>query len=282
MKRLTLALTALALVAGCRSESTNTAGELGPAPPAQIKRLVTLAPSLTDLVLALDAGDRLVGVTRFDDALAVKSLPRVGGYNDPSLETIVRLAPDLVVCQPAPGNKGSVHAVAEAGISVRFFGLETLSDIRKTTLELGHLLDREDAAQALVSRIDEARRKARAAADKRSRRPKVALLVGIDPLIAAGPGSFSHELLVDAGADNIVERSPQSWPHLSPERLLGQAPDAILLVDVEHGADPARLPESLRAKVVTLKNTGLLQPSSGVIGSLEELTAVFDRVVADP
>lgn len=282
MKR--LALVALVLAAGCRSDpgSSDGGGELGPAPPAEIKRLVTLAPSLTNLVLELGAGDRLVGVTRFDDEPAVASLPRVGGYNDPSLETIVRLAPDLVVCQPAPGNKGSVQAVAQAGIAVRFFGLETLADIRQTTLALGKLLDREDAASDLVSRIDEARRKARAAADKRPRRPKVALLVGIDPLIAAGPGSFSHELLVDAGADNVVERSPQSWPHLSPERLLAQSPDAILLVDVEHGANPARLPESLRGKVVTLKNTGLLQPSSGVIGSLEELTAAFDRVVGGP
>lgn len=278
MKR--LMLIALVLVVGCRSESMDTSGELGPKPPSEIKRLVTLAPSLTDLVLALGAGDRLVGVTRFDEAPDVQSLVRVGGYNDPSLETIVRLAPDLVVCQPAPGNKGSVHAVADAGIPVRFFGLETLADIRKTTLALGQLLDRADAADALVSRIDEARNKARTAADKRARRPKVVLLVGIDPLIAAGPGSFSHELLVDAGADNIVERSPQSWPRLSPERLLSQSPDAILLVDVEHGPDSGKLPASLQDSVITLKNTGLLQPSSGVIGSLEELTTVFDGVVA--
>lgn len=280
MKR--LAIFTFLFVAACRSESVPSNGTLGPAPPAEIRRLVTLAPSLTQLVVELGAGDRLVGVTRFDDEPSVASLPRVGGYNDPSLETIVRLAPDLVVCQPAPGNKGSVQAVARAGIPVQFFGLETIADIRQTTLALGYLLDRNEAANDLVSRIDEARKKAQDAAKKRSRRPKVVLLVGIDPLIAAGPGSFSHELLVDAGADNIVERSPQSWPRLSPERLLGQSPDAVLLVEVEHGADPARLPESLQGKVVILKNTGLLQPSSGVIGALEELTAVFDRVVDEP
>ena len=275
-----LALVLLVLLTGCRRETTRSVGELGPPPPEQVKSVVSLAPSLTDLVVALGASERLVGVTRFDDAPAVKALPRVGGYNDPSLETILRLAPDVVVCQPSPGNKGAVYAVAEAGISVRFFGLETLADVRKTTFALGALLDRKDAAKALVGRIDTAREAARKAAKARSRRPKVALLVGIEPLIAAGPGSFSHELIEDAGGDNVVERSAQTWPQLSPERLLSQSPDALLFVGVEHGADPSRLPESLRDRVVMLDSPGLLRPGPGAVQALEELTRVFDRLAA--
>lgn len=275
-------LLTLVLTAGCRFDTPRRAGELGPSIEGEVTKVVSLAPSLSNLVIALGASHTLVGVTRFDEAPEVAGVTRVGGYNDPSLETIVRLAPDVVVCQPSPGNKGAVHAVADAGIPVRFFGLESLADVRSTTLALGTLLDREEAANTLVARMDEARQKARAAAERRARRPKVVLLVGIEPLMAAGPGSFSHELLEDAGGENVVGRSAQRWPQLSPERLIAQRPDAVLFVGVNHGADPARLPASLQDRVVVLSSPGLLQPGAGAIEALEELTRVFDRLVATP
>ncbi|HZX40356.1 MAG TPA: helical backbone metal receptor, partial [Myxococcaceae bacterium] len=78
---------------------------LGPAPRGEVRRLVTLAPSLTDVVLALGAGDRLVGVSRFDDRPEVARLPRVGGFVDPSVEAVLALHPDLVLAQPGPGNR---------------------------------------------------------------------------------------------------------------------------------------------------------------------------------
>lgn len=277
-----LLLLTLALLAGCREVTVQRAGELGPPVAGEVTKVVSLAPSLSGLVIALGAAPTLVGVTRFDEAPEVAQATRVGGYNDPSLETIVRLAPDVVLCQPSPGNKGAVHAVADAGIPVRFFGLESLADVRATTLALGTLLDREKEAEALVTRMDEARSTAREAAARRPRRPKVVLLVGIEPLIAAGPGSFSHELIVDAGGDNVVRRSAQRWPQLSPERLLAERPDAVLFVGVEHGADPKRLPASLQDRVVLLSSTGLLQPGTGAVEALEELTAVFDRLAAQP
>lgn len=270
----------LVLLAGCRGDAARRAGELGPPVSEQVSRIVSLAPSLSNLVIALGASEKLVGVTRFDDAPEVAKITRVGGYNDPSLETIVRLAPDVVLCQPSPGNKGAVHAVAGAGIPVRFFGLESLEDVKTTTLALGSLLEREDAARTLVARIDAARHQAREAAARRRRKPKVVLLVGIEPLIAAGPDSFSHELIADAGGENIVARSAQRWPQLSPERLIAQDPDAVLFVGVDHGADPTRLPVSLQDRVVILQSPGLLQPGAGAIEALEELTRVFDRLAA--
>src|SRR5205085_3973848 len=88
-----------------------TRQHLGPATPAQVRRVVTLAPSLSELVLALGAGDRLVGVTRFDDDPRVAKLPRVGGYNDPEPETVLALKPDVVFAEPAPQNRGPVEAL---------------------------------------------------------------------------------------------------------------------------------------------------------------------------
>ena len=70
---------------------------LGPAPEGEVQRVVTLTPSLTDIVLALGAGERLVGVSRFDERSEVARLPRVGGFVDPSVEAVLALHPDLVL-----------------------------------------------------------------------------------------------------------------------------------------------------------------------------------------
>ena len=88
---------------------------LGPAPHGEVRRVVTLAPSLTDVVLALGAGERLVGVSRFDERPEVSRLPRVGGFVDPSVEAVLALHPDLVLAQPGPGNRRAVETMAGLG-----------------------------------------------------------------------------------------------------------------------------------------------------------------------
>src|SRR5947207_10487086 len=117
-----------------------TRQHLGPPVPAQVERVVTLAPSLSEIVLALGAGNRLVGVTRFDDDPRVAKLPRVGGYNDPEPETVLGLHPDLILAQTAPENRGPVETLARLGISVEAFALEDLQQIEDAMEQIGALL----------------------------------------------------------------------------------------------------------------------------------------------
>src|SRR3954469_11042494 len=98
-----------------------TRQHLGPPVPEQVRRVVTLAPSLSEIVLAFGAGDRLVGVTRFDDDPRVARLPRGGGYNAPEPETVLGLRPDLILAQTAPENRGPVETLARLGIPVEAF-----------------------------------------------------------------------------------------------------------------------------------------------------------------
>lgn len=270
-------LLAALLLLGCRQEQTPSTREiaLGPA-PAEVRRLVTLAPSLTDVVVALGAADRIVGVTKYDDAPEVKDTVRVGGYSDPSPETVVRLAPDLVLAQPSPGNRGAVYLLAEAGIPVRAFPLETLEDLTYAIDGIGRLLGEEPRANALVTQIESARRQARENAKKRGTTPRVAVLYGTEPLIAAGPGSFAHELLEDVGAVNVVARSAQPYPRISPERLVAQNPDFIVLTGgKDHGIDPEHLPAVLRSRSVRVFHPGFMRPGPNVVGALEELQRVL-------
>src|SRR5207237_7909635 len=113
---------------------------LGPKPPEKAQRVVTLAPSLSEVVLALGAQDRLVGVTRFDDDPRTEKLPRIGGYNDPQPEAVLAVKPDLVLAEPAPANRGPVETVARLGVAVEAFPLSAVADIEDAIKGIAELL----------------------------------------------------------------------------------------------------------------------------------------------
>src|SRR5262245_14258885 len=85
-------------------------------PPASVaRRVVSLAPSITEIVYALDAGDRLVGVcAQCNYPEAVARVPRVGGYLVPSVEAVLAATPDVVIAVPSPGNREAVRAIERA------------------------------------------------------------------------------------------------------------------------------------------------------------------------
>ncbi|HET7040822.1 MAG TPA: helical backbone metal receptor, partial [Gemmatimonadales bacterium] len=148
----------LALVVALGATTTGDAPQwLGPKPKAPVKRVVTLAPSLTETALALGAGDLLVGVSRFDDRPEVKALPRVGGFVDPSVEAVVALSPDLVLVQPAPGNQQPVEKIAELGVPVLSLPLHSVEQTLVAIREVGKALGRDAAAKALTEKIELAR-----------------------------------------------------------------------------------------------------------------------------
>lgn len=247
-------------------------------------RVVTLAPSLSDVVIALGAADRLVGVTRFDDAPEIKDLPRVGGYTDPSVEAVIRLEPDLVLCQPSPGNRGAVEQMRKTGISVQVLDLKDLRDIESAYREVGSSLGQEERAQKLIDQLHADLLHAQSRAESRKGSPpKVVLLYGIDPLYAAGPGSFGDDLIRAAGGKNQVQPSAQAWPRLSVEWLAAQELDAVLLAGPGAGGSEApKLPGGLNFTVHPLQSPGFLRPGPGVNEALEELGGIFDSLVGAP
>src|SRR6267154_839374 len=175
-----------------------TRQHLGPRVPDQVRRVVTLAPSLSEIVLALGAGDRLVGVTRFDDDPRVANLKRVGGYNDPEPETVLGLHPDLVLAQPAPENRGPVETLARIGIPVEAFALENLAEVGDAMEQIGVLLRLPERGRALREGLDKHRARVREQA-ARGPHPRALLVFGLDPLVVAGPRGFAGELLCDTG-----------------------------------------------------------------------------------
>ena len=247
---------------------------LGPAVPAEVRRVITLAPSLSEIVLALGAGDRLVGVTRFDDDPRVAKVPRVGGYNDPEPETVLGLRPDLVLAQPAPENRGPVETLARLGVPVEAFELSDLEEVEKAMEQIGVLLGLRERGREL--RADLERHRARVRADG-ARRPKVrALLVlGLDPLVVAGPRGFVGELLRDTGAVNAAGDSDRPFPRMSAEAAVRAQPDVIVICGFDPPPGRPPIPGLPRARIEKLRSTALLHPGPRLGEGLDDLVAAL-------
>ncbi|HEY3448290.1 MAG TPA: helical backbone metal receptor [Myxococcales bacterium] len=223
MPRLALALAALA----CLGAAPRAPMHLGPKAVAAPRRIVTLAPSLTETVLALGAGDRVVGVSRFDDAPSVKDLPKIGGYSDPSVEAVVALRPDLVLCEPSPGNRTAVERMAALGTSVLAVPLGSEEEIRAALREVGAALGLAEKGEALAketqARVAAVRARARAVV------PVRALVVyDWDPLVVSGPGSFGDGMLNATGATNAADAAKTPYPVFSAELAVRAAPQVIV------------------------------------------------------
>jgi iron complex transport system substrate-binding protein len=254
---------ALLLAAGPRQH-------LGPPVPAQVRKVVTLAPSLSEMVLALGAGDRLAGVTRFDDDPRVAKLPRIGGYNDPQPEAVLELKPDLVLAEPAPANRGPVTTLARLGVPVEAFPLATVADIEEALVGIGKLLGREARGRELKEEIEKARAHTKKVPGKR-----VLLVFGLDPLVVAGPRSFAGELLADTGAENAAGDSPQPFFRMNAEAAVRARPEVIVLCGVELPAGRALLPGLEKVRVATLRSTALLHPGPRLPEALSDLLAAI-------
>lgn len=247
---------------------------LGPKVPARVERVVTLAPSLTDAVLRLGAGKTLVGVSRFDEDPAVAGLQRVGGFVDPSVETVVALKPQLVIAQKSPGNRQAVEKIAELGISVLALPMTTVRDVTEAITEIGASLGAAEKARELVAGIEEARARVRAEAKARkTAAPRVMLIYGFKPLVVAGPGSFADELLADVGAVNVAGKAPSAYPVFSLERAVALQPDVVIdCSDSSDGRDETR--ELIRKpRWVQPRSRALLQPGPALGSGLLELAA---------
>jgi len=247
---------------------------LGPEPRAEVRRVVTLAPSLTELVLALGAGERLVGVTRFDDDARVAGLPRVGGYNDPEPEAVLRLSPDLVLAQPAPENRGPVEALARLGVPIDAFKLGTMREIESALEAVGARLGLSARAGELIAALEQRRREVRAAAPCKGLR---ALLVfGLEPLVVAGRSGFAGELLEDTGAANAVDDA-RPFVRLSAEAAVAMRPDRIVLCGVEAPAGRPALAGLGGVPVEALRGPALLHPGPRLGEALDDLVAALGR-----
>jgi iron complex transport system substrate-binding protein len=198
------------------------------AAPAQAMRVISLAPSLTETVFALGAGDQLVGVSSYCDyPPEVAAIDKVGTFLTPNIEVIVAKRPDLLIAVPSPANRAPVEAMQRLGLRVLVVDPESIDGIDESIRAIAAALGRVEAGDALIARIDADLERARAPLAGVAKR-RTLMVVGHSPLVAVGRGVYLDELIAMAGGENVAARAGGAWPHLSLEFVLAQAPEVII------------------------------------------------------
>lgn len=248
----------------------------GPRPPAHPRRVATLAPSLTELVVALGAGDRLVGVSRYDDAPEVNPLPRLGGLMDPSAESILAVKPDLFVVQPSPTVQPVYERLADLGVPVLELSLSNVADVEAAERELGKALGVPEKGEALATALEQRLQRARAEAAKRPH-PRVLVVYGWEPLVVAGPGSFADEILRACGGINAATLARSAYATYSAEAAAAARPELILDLSFEDKmpASFKSLPGLGDARVAKPHSLALLHPGPRLVEGVDEVEALL-------
>jgi iron complex transport system substrate-binding protein len=220
------------------------------APPA---RIVSTAPSLTEILYAVGAGSQVAGVTTYcrypADAL---NKPKVGTFLQPDYERILALKPDLVLVIKNP--IGVTAKLRSLGLRAEEFDVDTVQGVLAATVRIGALSGHAEPAARIRADIEAELASIRKSMAGQPRR-RALFLVGRSPgtlqgMVGAGPGTFIEELMLLAGGENVLSAAPIQYPRVSLEQVLAADPDFILdMGDFAHASGKPGQPE---AEIVAL------------------------------
>lgn len=247
------------------------------AEPAPEARIVSLLPSTTEMLFALGAGDKVVGVdANTDYPPEATRITRVGGYNTYSVEAITALRPTLVVGEADSFDAEFPRRLAAAGLPTFFCRRVTIQDIEGCIASLAERIGKREAAMGLLARMKQ--RREDALLRRPATAPKTLLVVQVEPIYAVGGKTFVGELVRLAGGVNILEEA-SSYPLIHPETVVARAPEVIIVSRPEDRAyfldTPAfaGVPAVRDGRVYTIADQLIGRPGPRIYVALDALAA---------
>lgn len=196
----------------------------------KVERIVSLAPSNTEILFSLGLGDRIVGVTtECDYPKEAMEKDKVGDYKGINIEKVIELEPDLVIGY-GEVDEGIASKIKEAGISLVSYEPESIDEIIDVIKKIGEVTGKEEEAKKVTEDMNAKKGKILDKI-KDAEEVKVFYEVWNDPLMAAGPGSFMDELINLAGGENIAKDAKGEYPEFDQEQLIERNPDVYLTAD---------------------------------------------------
>lgn len=246
--------------------------------PRRPARIVSLAPSVTEVLYLVGAGERVAGVTVYCDwPEEARNKPKIGDLLNPSAELILAARPDLVIASTAGNDRTAVLKLADLGLPVFVTAPRTVETILETVEQIGKITGCEIRAGELVTQM-----KGRLAAlDRRlqqTKRLRAFYITWFEPLLAPGEGTFENDVLRHAGVDSLTAAIPDFYPRYSLEQVIFHDPDVILAV--RHAGNP--LPDlkslpgwqqlrAVRQDKIFIVSEVLQHPSPRFLDALENL-----------
>jgi iron complex transport system substrate-binding protein len=205
--------------------------------PDDPQRVISLAPSITEIIYELGEEKRLQGVTKYSDYPAqAKSLPKVGTYVHLDLERIVALKPDLCISTKDGNPKHVIEKISRLGIPVYAINPRSLEQTMDTITQIGSLLNAQEAAARLVSGMQQRITRVQSLVAQVNNRPRVFFQIDAEPLVSAGNNTFIHELIELAGGINTAAGN-DPYPRYSWEDILVLQPDIVIISSMAGGLD---------------------------------------------
>ena len=251
------------------------------APPS---RILSLAPSVTEMLYAIGAGERVVGVTPFCDFPPEAKLKPKVGYIRPNLEAIVALKPDLILAPREFIRTDLIGKLEQLKIAIFILEAKTVEDIASHLQTMGRMLDRSTAADRVTTEL----RRQLAGIKELTEglpRPRVLYVLNSEPLITVGPGSFIHHLIDLAGGANVAARASMPYPRLSMEEVLAQDPELIIFpIGVAEGIPDSEQQVWRKWTTITAVKQGrfhqingdlLNRPGPRIVQGLEQLARII-------
>ncbi|MDY7038329.1 MAG: cobalamin-binding protein [Thermodesulfobacteriota bacterium] len=249
------------------------------------ERIISLAPSLTEILYFLGLGDRVVGVSRFSDYPPEATLkPIVGSYISLNVEKIISLSPDLVI-GTVDGNKpGVVSLLEQAGIEVFIVNPRNVRQVIDTIATLGRICGVHERANTLsgklIKRVDHIRHKIGPMG-----RPLVFLQINVQPIMTINRHTFHHDLIRLAGGRNMTEDEPFNYPRISLEEVISRKPEVIVISSMERGGRFERaqmewykwksIPAVKNGRVHLINSDFIDRPSPRILKGLEVMAKIL-------
>jgi iron complex transport system substrate-binding protein len=253
-----------------------------PFPP---KRIVSLAPNITEILFSLGLDEEIVGVSihcNFPEK--AKTKVRVGSYISLDFEKITSLKPDLIIATGAGNTREMVDRLEKLGFQTYTIYPKNFNDILKSIGHIGEVVNREKEARGIIEGL---RKRSQRVIEltKGLSRPKVFIQIGDAPIVTVGKGSFADDLIRLAGGENIAGKEKEVYPRFGMEEILKRSPEVIVISSMNPKGDYQKILEEWnRWKIIPAVKNGRIhlidsdlldRPSPRIIDGLEELARVL-------
>lgn len=243
---------------------------------ARPHRIISLAPNLTEILFALGAGDRVIGVTSFCNyPEAAKSKEKIGDTIHPDLERIISLKPDLVLVSTSSQLEELTGKLESLGIRVYITNPRSVRDVVKTIRDIGTVIDAPAQAKVVADNLDK-RIDAVETLAKNKTKPSVLYILNLSPLITAGKNTFINNMIELAGGESISRDQSADYPQFSKETAIARAPKVIVIPNHIKSEDVREELSGIfinrTARIVTINPDLTERPGPRIVDGMEQLS----------
>ncbi|MBW1649339.1 MAG: ABC transporter substrate-binding protein [Deltaproteobacteria bacterium] len=201
--------------------------------PDNPQKIISLAPSVTEIIFAIKGEKRLIAATTHSDYPPdADKLSKIGSYVRFDIEKIISLKPDLCIGIKEGNPKNSINRLAEFNIPVYAVNPKNLDSVISSVIEIGALLNAEKTAARIAEKMKKKINKIKESALKNKNRPTLFFQIDTNRFFSAGADTFIHQLITTAGGKNAAEKK-RGYPKFNKEQIVTLSPDIIVIASMK-------------------------------------------------